>query len=236
MQNPEQGRRDFLKGALAGGTAAASAGTATAALAQPTPATTLTDAPAGYQFLRPAEGAFIEALVDHMVPADNLSPKGTDLQINVYIDRALAGAWGRGDRLFRQGPWKRGVPAQGYQLPLTPAELMRAGIEAANAVVRKSYGRSFDQVTPAQREEFLKALDGGKIVFEQGPPAGTFWSMLYQTVMEGMFADPVYGGNRGKAGWKMIGFPGVIATHARNITNYKNKPYTAAPQGIADVS
>jgi gluconate 2-dehydrogenase gamma chain len=236
MQKPAQGRRGFLKGALAGSTAAATAGAAPAALAQSVAARPAADTPAGYQFLRPAEGAFIEALVDHMVPADNLSPKGTDLQINVYIDRALAGAWGRGDRLFRQGPWKRGLPQQGYQLPLTPAELMRAGIEAANAVVRKSYGKNFDQITPAQREEFLKALDGGKIAFDRGPPAGTFWAMLYQTVMEGMFADPIYGGNRDKAGWKMIGFPGVIATHARNITTYKNKPYTTAPQGIADVS
>ena len=27
--------------------------------------------------------------------------------------------------------------------------------------------------------------------------------------MEGFFADPMYGGNRDKVGWKMIGFPGV---------------------------
>ena len=45
-----------------------------------------------------------------MVPADELSPKGTDLGVNIYIDRALAGAWGKGDRLYMQGPWKLGVP------------------------------------------------------------------------------------------------------------------------------
>src|SRR6267378_2044005 len=82
---------------------------------------------AGYTFLNLAEAAFIEALVDHMVPADELTPKGTDIGINVYIDRALAGSWGKGDRLYMQGPWKVGVPSQGYQLPLTPAQLYRAG-------------------------------------------------------------------------------------------------------------
>ena len=91
--------------------------------------------PAGYEFLNLDEAAFVEALVDHMVPADEISPKGTDLGVNIYIDRALAGGWGKGDRLFMQGPWKKGAPSQGYQLPLTPAQLYRAGIEATNALL-----------------------------------------------------------------------------------------------------
>jgi len=43
-------------------------------------------------------------------------------------------------------------------------------------------------------------------------------------------------GNAGKAAWKMIGFPGVVATHTRNITTYKNKRFPGEPLGIADVS
>ena len=132
-------RRDFLKGAVVGGAAAATTG-----LAQPQPAQAVEPAaaataaaappaPPTYEYLNLDEAAFVEALVDHMVPADDLSPKGTDLGINVYIDRALAGAWGKGDRLYMQGPWRQGVPNQGYQLPLTPAELYRAGIAATNA-------------------------------------------------------------------------------------------------------
>ena len=27
--------------------------------------------------------------------------------------------------------------------------------------------------------------------------------------MEGMFADPIYGGNKGFAGWRLVGFPGA---------------------------
>ena len=92
-----------------------------------------------------------------MVPADELSPKGTDIGINTYIDRALSSAWGKGDRLYMQGPWKVGVPSQGYQLPLTPAQLYRAGIEATNVYCRKTYGgRTFDRLTEAQREEVLQ--------------------------------------------------------------------------------
>ncbi len=58
----------------------------------------------GYIYLHPEEAAFVEALVDHMVPADEHAPKGTDLGLNIYIDRARAGAWGKGDRMYQQGP------------------------------------------------------------------------------------------------------------------------------------
>src|SRR5262249_45814565 len=100
------GRRAFLKGAVVGG-AAAAAGAATSDVVQAQqPAAAPPPAAAGYAFLNLDEAAFVEALVDHMVPADDLSPKGTDIGINIYIDRALAGAWGKGDRLYMQGPWK----------------------------------------------------------------------------------------------------------------------------------
>ena len=205
----EQGldRRDFLKGAVVGGAAAAGA---TAAIAPPEIAQAQQRRPqraapqaAGYAFLNLDEAAFVEALVDHMIPADELSPKGTDLGINIYIDRALAGAWGKGDRLYMQGPWKPGAPSQGYQLPLTPAQLYRAGIEATNAHCRKTYGKTFDRLDEAQREEVLIGLSTGKITFDNGLPVRVFWTTLYQTVMEGMFSDPIYGGNRNKAGWKI---------------------------------
>src|SRR5260370_16406511 len=153
-------RRDFLKSAVAAGGAAAA--TTTTSLAWPQAAAAQQAAPApsapGYAFLNLDEAAFVEALVDHMVPADQLTPKGTDLGVNTYIDRALAGSWGKGDRLYMQGPWKKGVPSQGYQLPLTPAQLFRAGIDATNAHCRKAYGKTFDRIDEAQREQVLLAL------------------------------------------------------------------------------
>ena len=230
------GRRDFLKGAVVGGAAAAA--TATAIPAQSAPAQPADAQPAaeGYAFLNLDEAAFVEALVDHMVPADELTPKGTDIGINTYIDRALAGAWGKGERLYMQGPWKPGVPSQGYQLPLTPAQLYRAGIAATNAYCRKTYGKLFDRLDEKQREEVLVALSTGKVTFDNGPPARAFWTTVYQTVIEGMFSDPIYGGNRNKAGWRLIGFPGAIAVHRENVEKYRGKKFTADPVSIADMS
>ena len=229
------GRRDFLKGAVVGGAAAASPQLSERAQAQPQPQPAL-EPVAGYTFLNFAEAAFVEALVDHMVPADELSPKGTDIGINIYIDRALAGSWGKGERLYMQGPWKLGTPSQGYQLPLTPAQLYRAGIEATNSYCRKTYGKTFDLLAEAQREEVLVALSSGKLAFHNGLAARVFWTTLYQTVMEGMFSDPIYGGNRNKAGWKLIGFPGAIAVNRENVQKFRDKKFPADPIGIGDMS
>jgi len=95
-------RRDFLKTAVVGAAAAGgTAAIATPEAAQPAAAASAeTAGPAGYAFLNLDEAAFVEALVDHMIPADEISPKGTDLGVNIYIDRALAGAWGKGERLY----------------------------------------------------------------------------------------------------------------------------------------
>ena len=242
MTKQEFDRRDLLKGAIVGGAAAASGSAAIvpAQSAEPQapalPAAAPTSEAAGYEFLNLDEAPFIEALVDHMVPADALTPKGTDLGIAIYIDRALAGAWGKGDRLYMQGPWKQGAPSQGYQLPLTPAQLYRAGIQATNAHCRKTYGKSFDRIEDAQREEVLLGLSTAKITFDNGLPVRVFWGVLYQTVIEGMFSDPIYGGNRNKAGWAMIGFPGVIAVHRDNVEKYRGKPFPNKPVSIADMS
>ena len=234
-------RRDFLKTAVASGAAAAggTAAVATPEIAQAeqsTPAAPTAAEPAGYALLNPDEAAFVEALVDHMIPADEISPKGTDLGVNIYIDRALAGGWGKGERLYMQGPWKLGTPSQGFQLPLTPAQLYRAGIAATNAHCRKTYGNTFDRITDAQRQEVLTGLSTGKIIFDDGLPARVFWTTLYQTVVEGMYSDPIYGGNRNKAGWAIIGFPGIIAVHRDHVAQYRGKPFPNKPVGIADMS
>jgi gluconate 2-dehydrogenase gamma chain len=241
MENEGLERRIFLKGVVAGGTVAVGSVVPQAAQAQGQPtgasaASPAADPPLGYTYLTPDEGSFIEAVVDHMIPADQYTPKGTDLGVHIYIDRALSSGWGKGARLYRQGPWKLGSANQGYQLPLTPAELYRNAIAACNAQCVKQYGKPFDKMTTEQREAFLLGLQSGKVTLENGPPARTFFGMLYQNVMEGLFADPIYGGNKDKAGWKLIGFGGVVAVHQHNVVKYLGKKFPVNPLGIADMS
>lgn len=230
-------RRQLLKGALVGGVAIGAAPAVSVAQAATNAKGEDSDAPVpAYVFLTPAEASFVEALVDHMVPADQLTPKGTDLGINIFIDRALAGSWGKGDRMYMQGPWQQGTPSQGYQSPLLPSQLYRAGIAGTNEACEKLYGKSFDLLDANQKDDILKQLDAGKIAFDGGLPSKTFFNILYKSVVEGMFSDPIYGGNANKAGWKLLGFPGVVETNARNIVEYKNRRYTPKVFSIADMS
>jgi gluconate 2-dehydrogenase gamma chain len=61
----------------------------------------------------------------------------------------------------------------------------------------------------------LVGLSTGKVTFDSGLPVRDFWTVLYQTVMEGMFSDPIYGGNRNKAGWRMT---------SRNFATSRSRP------------
>ena len=230
-------RRKFLLGA---GTAVA-AGLAQPAEAQAAPASapaatpSPTNDPQALLVLTAAEAAFVGAAADTMIPADALSPSGTDCGVVTFVDRQLASAWGGGARMYRSGPFRKAKPEHGYQLPLTPREFFAAGIAATNTWARKLHGKDFDRLAPKDREDALKALESGKA--ELGDFNGReFLDAPLTIVMEGFFADPIYGGNRNKVSWKMIGFPGLPAVYANLIDDYRNKRYVAEPQSIADFS
>jgi len=236
-------RRQFLLGAglagasvatgLAGTTAPAEAQTTAAAPAAP-PAHAAAE-PETYHVLSATEVAFLSAAADTMIPADELSPSGTDCGVVTYIDRQLAGAYGSGDKVYRSGPFRRGKPEQGYQLALTPREYVASGIAAANAWSRKTFGKEFDRLSAADRIAALTQMQKGEAKFEHFSATG-FFNRVHGLVMEGFFSDPMYGGNRNMAGWKMIGFPGLPATYADKVDAYYNKRYVAPPRSIADFS
>jgi gluconate 2-dehydrogenase gamma chain len=230
-------RRSFLKGAGAAGAAATAVltGHSQAAQAQtpsPAPAPSGNDA---YLTLTATEAAFLSAAYDTFIPADKMSPSGTDCGLVTYIDRQLAGAWGNGARFYRGGPFLQGKPEHGYQLPLTPREFFAAGIRAANAWTRKTYGKDFDRLGAAERDAALKAIEAGKAEFPDFN-AKPFFEMLYQSAMEGFFADPIYGGNRNKVSWRMVGYPGLPASYGAKAEVYRGKKLDIEPQSIADFS
>jgi gluconate 2-dehydrogenase gamma chain len=230
-------RRAFLKGAMVGTAALATGQPATA---QTTPAQAVPSAatPADAEpllTLTATEHAFIVAAVDTLIPADELSPSGSECGVATFIYHQLAGAYGMGARLYRQGPFPKGKPELGYQLSLNPREFFRAGIEAANAWTRKTYSKEFDRLSETDREAALKAMEENKAPFE-GFSSRMFFDALLQITMEGFFADPIYGGNRDMAAWKMIGYPGLPATYREEIAAYFGKKYDKPPRSIADFS
>jgi gluconate 2-dehydrogenase gamma chain len=231
-------RRDFLLRSLAGVAGASSVGlpAAAATAVAPTSAPPAADAAPGYLWLRPDEQVFVETLVNHMCPADGLTPNGVALGLAVFYDRSLGGNWGQGDRLYLQGPFKNGSANQGYQLGMTPAQLFRAGTEGLAAYCAATYHQPFERLPAETREALLKGLQAGKVALPNGVPAATYFGQLLQMFYEAMFADPIYGGNQGKQGWKLVGYPGVNTANKVNIVKFANKPFRPEPASIADLS
>jgi gluconate 2-dehydrogenase gamma chain len=201
--------------------------------AQPGGMAPLGNEPEAYLYFTEPEAAFIEAAVERLIPTDDHGPGARSAGVAFFIDQQLVGAFGTGGKAYTAGPWLPGNGNQGYQLRQSPAELYRQGISATEKYCNASFGSGFAALTAAQQDTVLKGLDGGTIAFDI-VPAKVFFEMLLQNTVEGFFGDPLYGGNRDKVGWKLVGFPGVAAYYANKITDW-NKPYNVAPVSIADV-
>src|SRR6266566_1831063 len=167
--------------------------------------------PTTYLFFNSEEAAFIEAAVARLIPADEQWGGAIEAGVPNYIDKQLGGAWGAGERLYRSGPWQPGTPSQGYQLPLTPAELFRTAIAAINKELAAK-GTPFAAMTPAHQDAYLKELETTDRDLG-GVPAREFFAHLWEATVEGFFGDPIYGGNRDMIAWRMIGFPGAYASY-----------------------
>jgi gluconate 2-dehydrogenase gamma chain len=186
-----------------------------------------------YLTLTEAEAAFLKAAVDTIIPADDLSPSGSECGVVDFIDCELAGPYGEGARLYRDGPVVKGKPEHGYQLDLTPREFFRQGIAAADAWTQTRFGAAFAALDETQRQAAFTEIDSGTAQFENFE-AREFFEALLQIVMEGFFADPYYGGNRDMAGWKMIGYPGLPADYQHAMEHLRGQKHRPKPRSIGD--
>jgi gluconate 2-dehydrogenase gamma chain len=183
------------------------------------------------RFLNESEKRLLLSAVDRLIPSDERSPGAAEAGVVNYIDLQMAGAWGRGEMLYRHGPFRKGTSTQGYQLEYTPAELFRRSILAINAHFT-SQGKSFDQLPPDEKDAYLSSLEKGDIDLD-GVPSNTFFDFLLQHTVEGFFSDPIYGGNKNKIAWKMIGFPGAYADY-HDLIDKHGVEFHREPLSIAD--
>jgi gluconate 2-dehydrogenase gamma chain len=80
---------------------------------------------------------------------------------------------------------------------------------ALEGYCRKTFKEPFRRLSAAQQDEVITALEQGKASEFTWPTQQAFFNILRTHTMEGMFADPVYGGNKNFAGWKLLAFPGA---------------------------
>ena len=184
-----------------------------------------------WQFFTTNEAAAIEAVVDRLIPADPHTPGGKDAGCAVYMDRALAGAYGRADGLYRAGPFVRGAAQQGDQSELTPAARCREGLLALDRYCRSTYpDRPFARLGVQEQDEVLGRLEAGTTALGAAD-AGAFFDLLLKLTQEGFFADPIYGGNRDMCAWRMIGFPGARYDYSDWVERH-NERYPGPPVSI----
>jgi gluconate 2-dehydrogenase gamma chain len=188
------------------------------------------DAP-NEHFFKESEKTFLESSVDRLIPPDERWPGASGAGVVEYIDRQMAGQWGRGELLYRHGPFHPGTPQQGYQLEYTPAELFRRSISAINNHFA-AQGTSFHQLENEKKDAYLASLEKGGIDLD-GVPSNTFFDQLLNLTVQGFFADPMYGGNKNKAGWRMIGFPGAYADYY-DLVDKHGMEFQREPLSIAE--
>lgn len=183
------------------------------------------------RFFTGQEWAFILAATAQLIPDDELGPGAVACGIPEFIDRQMETPYAHGALWYMQGPFHPQMPAElGYQQKLTPREMYRFGIAGTNAWSQKNLGKRFEQMAVEEQITLLHQLEADQVPMDE-MQSSLFFSQLLKNTKEGYFADPIYGGNRQMAGWKMLGFPGARADFMDWI-DHPNERYPLGPVSI----
>jgi len=213
MTKHDASRRAFLVRAAVGAGAAAGAGLVPDAIAQNHEqmeggaATPGAQHPSGSEhgaFFNHADAATIAAITERIMPSAPGKPGARDADVLNYIDLALAGAYSELQDFYRRG------------------------LASLDAYSRATHNESFVHLSPERQDEVLAALESDKAAGFNYPTGREFFSVLRTHTMEGMFADPLYGGNKDFAGWRLVGFPGAQAIFTPTDLQSKQE-FTRAP-------
>ncbi len=129
------------------------------------------------------------AIFDRLFPPDDHDPGAVEIGVLDYLDRALSGPYH--DIL----------------------DWYRVGLRALDECAVADFSQPFHLCSTEQQDTLLIRLEQGALDRFAIPPQMDFFAMLLKHVREGIFADPFYGGNRDKAGWRFLRHPGIWLEH-----------------------
>jgi hypothetical protein len=173
------------------------------------------------RFFTSHQAAVVEAATARIAPgplddpAEAGHPGAREADVTGYIDSML-GALGALDDaaplVFAGGPWSNRH---------TSGPDLMAHFATLDPVARIAWSRRLTSWQQQYRQGIatLDKLAGGDFTKASGAKqdkilvmsaVSSFMSLLFEHTIEGLYAAPEYGGNRGLAGWKEIGFPGDI--------------------------
>jgi len=134
-----------------------------------------------FKILTEDEAAILDAIADRIFPKTD-TPGAVEIGAPDYIDIALAGDYASLVTLYRQG------------------------MRAINRHALKKFGRKFTASTDEQKDAVLVGFEAGSV--EGYKQAAEFFETLRYHVLEGVFCEPQYGGNKNMTGWRLVDFPG----------------------------
>ena len=174
------------------------------------------------------EGRAMEALADRIIPPDPQPPGVKESGSAIFIDRQLAGGYGEQEGHYLLPPFMRGLKNQGPQSECGPRKDYREGLAALNkACQAREGGNRFIDLSDDQKDQVLKDIEEGRLELD-GVDGKSFFALAVKDVQTGFLADPIYGGNRDMAGWKMIGYPGARYNYLDWVSRH-NERYPLPP-------
>ena len=156
------------------------------------------------------ETAALSALVEGLFPRDDLGPGAADIGVVDYLARAFL------------GPYRDWVPAY------------RRVLAALDAAAERDHGRRFASLAPEPRDAIIGRLERARLDGLRHPDDERFFTALCQHLREGLFGDPIHGGNRGMLGWRLIGFPGAQFGYTE-AEQELDAPIGREPRSVSDL-
>jgi gluconate 2-dehydrogenase gamma chain len=205
------------------------------------------------------ESQTVDALASRIMPGTADDPGAHEAGVVFYIDRTLAGTnLGYSLKTYTQGPFpvieetpvtveaassrdiydyvlvaQEQIARYGYQSVLTPQEVYRRGLGFVDEYSQSQFQKNFIDLSTEQQDQVLTDMQGNKPTNFAGPSALAFFTQLRNDTIEGMFSDPMYGGNQGMVGWKLIGYPGAQGIYTAE--DIKNPEFQREPQSLAQL-
>lgn len=203
-------------------------------------------------FFTPHEARTADALMSRILPGSPEDPGAHEAGVVNYVDKLLAYHEGYAEKTYREPPFAETyqgdsppdrddgfqtiwvasdqIDRYGYQSVLTPREVYRLGLGYVDAYAQSKHGSKYVELGTDEQDAIIEdMIEGRETHFEQFSGA-SFFHVLRRHVSEGMFSDPVYGGNWKMAGWILVGFPG--AQRAYTPEDIRTEGYVRPPQDI----
>jgi gluconate 2-dehydrogenase gamma chain len=168
------------------------------------------------RFFTAEEAKVVATACERIFPSDASGPGASEAGVVIYIDRQLAGPYGRDKYRYTKGPWVESVPEHGYQGKENPQETYRQGLKTLGNFTSLSVEEQNKKLAEIERTHFFQLLRAHTI--------------------EGMFCDPMHGGNAGLIGWQLIGYPGPQMSYRNEIDKHFGQPWRPKPASLEQIT